>query len=140
MFELVGGLLCVNAVVGMRVVMNEISHQNTHRIQTNATCATIPQSHNPTYAHPQWRETARVHRIQKVIQPSWKPEHSYAFSYWGNPHICAQCNKSFTQTGKLKEHIIIDSDEKPHLCICASNQAGNLRTHLIFAHTGEKAL
>ena len=38
----------------------------------------------------------------------------YAFSYWGNPHICAQCNKSFTQTGKLKEHIFSDSDEKPH--------------------------
>ena len=30
MFELVGGLLCVNAVVGMQVVMDEISHQNTH--------------------------------------------------------------------------------------------------------------
>ena len=83
MFELVGGLLCVNAVVGMRVVMNEISHQNTHRIQTNATCATIPQSHNPTHAHPQWREIARVHRMQKVIQPSWKSEHSYAHSHRG---------------------------------------------------------
>ena len=56
MFELVGGLLCVNAVVGMRVVMNEISHQNTHRIQTNATCATIPQSHNPAHAHPQCKK------------------------------------------------------------------------------------
>ena len=89
MFELVGGLLCVNAVVGMRVVMNEISNQNTHRIQTNATCATIPQSHNSTHAHPQWRETARVHRMQKNIKTIWKPEHSHAISYWGeSPHLC----------------------------------------------------
>ena len=30
------------------------------RIQTNATSATILKSHNPTHAHPQWRETTHT--------------------------------------------------------------------------------
>ena len=114
MFELVGGLLCVNAVVGMRVVMNEISNQNTHRIQTNATCATIPQSHNPTHAHPQWREIARVHRMQKVIQPSWKSEHSYAHSHWGeSPHLCT-VQKVIQTNWKIDGAHLHRQWEKPH--------------------------
>ena len=59
------------------------------RIQTNATSATILQSHNPTRAHPQWRETTQVHRMQKVIQPSSKSEHSYVHSHWReSPNLC----------------------------------------------------
>ena len=105
------------------------------RIQTNATSATILQSHNPTHAHPQWRETTQVHRMQKVIQPSSKSEHSYGHSH------CAQWKKSFTQTGKLKEHIFIDSGEKPHSwtteCKKSFSVAGTLGRHLL-KHTGEK--
>ena len=56
------------------------------RIQTNATNL---QSHNPTHAHLQWRETTQVHRMQKVIQPSSKSEHSYVHSHWReSPNLC----------------------------------------------------
>ena len=118
MFELVGGLLCVNAVVGMRVVMNEISHQNTHRIQTNATCATIPQSHNPTHAHPQWREIARVHRMQKVIQPSWKSEHSYAHSHRGESTYLYSVQQVIHTKWKIEGAHIHRQCHCQCICIC----------------------
>ena len=58
-----------------------------------------------------------------------------------NPHTCAQCKKSFTQTGKLMEHIFIDSGEKPHSwtteCKKSFSKAGTLGRHLLM-HTGEK--
>ena len=58
-----------------------------------------------------------------------------------NTHTCAQCNKSFTQTGKLRETIFIDSGEKPHSwtieCKKSFSKAGTLGRHLLM-HTGEK--
>ena len=117
MIKLVGGSLCVNAVVEMRVVMDETSHhQNTH-----------------------WRESIQMQRVQlfrnhiirhMLIHSGEKPhkctECKMSFSQAGNlsthipihtgenPHTCAQCKKSFTRTGKLMEHIFSDSGEKTH--------------------------
>ena len=64
------------------------------RIQTNATSATILQSHNPTRAHPEWRETTQVHRMQKIIQPSSNQSTHMVIHTGENPHTCAQCKKS----------------------------------------------
>ena len=64
-------------------------HTKIHTESKQMQRVQIPQSHNPTHAHPQWRETARAHRMQKVIHPSWKPEHSYANSHWGEYPLSA---------------------------------------------------
>ena len=88
MIKLVGGPLRVNALVEMRVVMDETSHhQNTH-----------------------WRESIQMQCVQLFRNHIIR----HMLTHSGEKlHECTECKKSFTQTGKLKEHIIIDSDEKP---------------------------
>ena len=55
-------------------------------------------------------------------------------------HICAQCNKPFSNAGNLKRHLLIHAGEKKLKCMqCnySTNEAGNLRNHTKI-HSGDK--
>ena len=117
------------------------------RIQTNATSATIPQSHNPTHAHPQWRETTQVHRMQKVIQPGWKSEHSCLISSFTLGRIPTHVRSAKSHSDKLenwwstysstvgKSHTVELQSAKSHsailepwadICLCTLGRSSTL--------------
>ena len=73
---------------------HEILHQNTHWKESGQ-MQRVQQFINHIIRHMLncspivERNHTQVHRMQKVIQPSWKSEHSYAHSHWGeSPHLC----------------------------------------------------
>ena len=80
MIKLVGGPLRVNAVVEMRVVMDETSHhQNTH-----------------------WRESIQMQRVQLFRNHIIR----HMLTHSGEKlHECTECKKSFSQAGNLSTHM-----------------------------------
>ena len=53
------------------------------------------------------------------------------------PFWCDKCRKSFSSQSKLKQHMLVHSEEKPFMCdICmrAFNVVSNLRRHLRTVH------
>ena len=55
-------------------------------------------------------------------------------------YICGACRKCFTNTSKLKQHMLIHTGDKPYtcnLCLKQFTKAGNLKTHMII-HTSIK--
>ena len=53
------------------------------------------------------------------------------------PFLCRQCAKTFSSQSKLKQHMLVHSEEKPFMCdICerAFNVVSNLRRHMRTVH------
>lgn len=49
------------------------------------------------------------------------------------PYKCPHCDRAFTQSGNLNNHIRLHTDEKPfkcHFCDRAFTQSGNLSSHI----------
>ena len=110
MIKLVGGSLCVNAVVEMRVVMDETSHhQNTH-----------------------WRESIQMQRVQLFRNHIIR----HMLTHSGEKlHECTECKKSFSQAGNLSTHIcFFILGESPHLCTVQQVIHTNWKTERAHIH------
>ena len=83
-----------------------------------------------------WMTCCTVHKCGYSPQCEWAYECSgFQLIHTGeNPLTCTQWNKSLTQTGKLKEHIFIDSATVSGVI----QQSWNLGQTFAYAHIGEK--
>ena len=55
-------------------------------------------------------------------------------------HSCSECEKSFSQVGHLRRHMVTHTGEKVHKCeecVDSFDQAGDLKRHKLI-HSGEK--
>ena len=63
--------------------------------------------------------------------------HQHKEIFQVKPFWCHECAKTFSSQSKLKQHMLIHSEEKPYMCdICerAFNVVSNLRRHLRTVH------
>ncbi|KAJ8984632.1 hypothetical protein NQ317_009860 [Molorchus minor] len=59
------------------------------------------------------------------------------------PFKCPHCDRAFTQSGNLNNHIRLHTDEKPfkcHFCDKAFVQSGNLSSHIRNNHKFENPI